>query len=113
MASEALNSKIIASFFKAETKDISEFVDSIATDIEKIIQENIDTNSIKSNSKSIQVLAEKIMLHIVNCDAIIQKNGPSEVKNHDENKATVANTLASIAKSHAKPAERLLGSHRK
>ena len=111
MASEALNAKIIASFFKAEIKDIEKFVEDVTQGIREITAK-IDTTSINSDSKLIQALAEKIMPHIVNCDAIIQEKGsPSEVKKHDdENKATVANTLAKIAKTHAKPAERLLGS---
>lgn len=106
--SEALKAKIIDSFFRSGTKDIDTFVDSVTAGIKKIIEENIDTKTITSSSKSIQVLAENIMQHIVNCDAIIQEKGTSSKDKHEENKATIANKLADIANSHAEPRKDLI-----
>ncbi len=105
---EALKAKIINSFFKVQAKDIGISVDKIADDIERIITSNTNTDTISASSKEVLALTEKIMPHIVNCDAMIQcKKAPIKDKGN-ENTATVANKLASIAKTHAKPAENLI-----
>ena len=105
---EALNANIINKFFKGQTKEIVSFVDERANDIERIITSSTNTDTIDASSKQVIALAEKIMPHIVNCDAMIQyKEGPIKDKGN-ENRATVANKLASIAKTHAKPAKNLI-----